>query len=248
MKSFKIILDIFLSLRTAIWLTAGVLAVLLYGSFVMPRHEEFQALHVVPLFTWMAETPLEVTWWLFAAIGLLCLLTINTLACSIDSLLRKRGARHFLLVISPQVIHAGFLFILLAHLFSSYDSFRGMTYVSEGTQLPLPGGAAIVFERITAEVVPGGYIADWSAEVATFDERGNQAGKVVIRPNEPAFFRGLGVYIKTVQPGASMTALIEVSRDAGAVYALVGGVMSLAGMITLLLLRIRHEDASRDIS
>jgi cytochrome c biogenesis protein ResB len=244
MAFLKGIMAFFLSLRTAIWLTLAVLAVLFYGSFVMPRHEEFKALHTVPLFPWLAETPLSITWWLFAAIGLLGLLAINTIACSLDSLVRKRGARNFLLIIAPQVIHAGFLFILLAHVLSSYDSFRGMTQVQEGTRLPLPDGTGIAFERINAAVSPDGYITDFSADVALFDAQGRPAGRTTMAPNDPAFFGGVGIYIKTVQPGpVTASALIEVSRDAGAAWALAGGIMSVAGMIILLLLKIRHEDA-----
>ena len=246
MKILKGLLDMLLSLRTTIWLTVMVLAVLLYGSFVMPSHEEFQALHTMPLFPWMQEMPLPITWWLYAAIGLLCLLTANTLACSIESLVRKRGARQFLLVIAPQVIHAGFLFILLAHVFSSYDSFRGIAQVAEGTQLPLPNGTSISFDRINTVISSGGYITEYSVEASLFDEQGRTAGRSQIQPNSPAFFRGFGIYVKTVQPGPVNAALIEVSRDAGAPWALAGGVLFLAGMTTLLLLKIRHEESAEN--
>jgi hypothetical protein len=37
-------------------------------------------------------------------------------------------------------------------------------------------------------------------------------------------------------------ALIEVSREPGAIWALVGGLFFLAGMITLLILKIKKEE------
>ncbi len=244
MAILKGILGFFLSLRTTIWLTLLLLALLLYGSVIMPLNEEFQALHTVPLFPWLEESPPAITWWLFAAIAVLSLLTANTIFCSLESLIKKRGSRQFLLVVSPQVIHIGFLFILLAHLFSSYDSFRGMTYVGEGTRLSLPNNTSILFERINTGISPSGYLIDWSAEITRLDEQGKPAGRSVIGPNAPAFFKGFGIYIKTVQPGPLTTALIEVSRDPGAVWALAGGVLFLAGMITLLIVKIRREDAA----
>ncbi|MDA8078952.1 MAG: hypothetical protein M0Z79_08445 [Nitrospiraceae bacterium] len=244
MTFLKGMLSFLLSLRTSIRLMLLLLALLFYGSFIMPLNEEFQALHTVPLFPWLAESPIAITWWLLAAIAVLSLLTANTLLCSLESLIKKRGSRQFFLVVSPQVIHLGFLFILLAHLFSSYDSFRGMTYVAEGTRLPLPNSTSILFERINAAISPSGYITDWSAEITRFDELGQPAGRSVISPNNPAFFKGFGIYIKTVRPGPFTTALIEVGRDPGAVWALAGGILFLTGMITLLIVKIRREDAA----
>jgi hypothetical protein len=234
----------FFSLRTAIWLLIALLLLLLFGSILMPLKEEFQSMSALPLFQWMTGNSLRITWWLWAAVFVLSLLTANTLLCSIESVLKKRGARNWLLVISPQVIHIGFLFILLAHLLSSYGSFKGMAYVGEGTVLQLPNGLNALFREIKADVDPAGYIEDWSAEVSYY--RGNrQVASSVIRPNEPSFEEGLGVYVKTVRMAPFPAALIEVSREPGAPWALAGGILFIAGMATLLILKIRMEEAGK---
>jgi len=240
MPIIKAIGNFFVSLRTAIWLSSGLLILFFFGAVIMPMREEFQALHTTPLFTWLSVSSAAVTWWLYGSILLISLLAVNTLVCSVESLLRKRSARSWLLTISPQVIHIGFLFILLAHLFSSYDSLQGMTMVSEGTALPLPDGITAVFDRINADVDASGYISDWSAEVRYFrDETFLSRGS--LRPNAPSFYGGYGLYIKTVRYEQFPMALIQISRDPGAPWALVGGVLFLAGTVTLLLLKIRHE-------
>lgn len=63
MPGIKKILSFFVSLRTAIWLLIALICLLLYGSVIMPVHEEFLALHTVALFDWMREMPVSLTWW-----------------------------------------------------------------------------------------------------------------------------------------------------------------------------------------
>jgi cytochrome c biogenesis protein ResB len=233
----------FASLRTTLWLLSGLVFMLLYGSIIMPSREEFQALHSTPLFEWLSESPPGITWWLFGSIFILSFLTANTLVCSLDSLIRKKGTKNWLLTISPQVIHIGFLFILLAHLLSSYDSFQGMAYASRGMSLQLPNGVVALFDDIRADIDPAGFINDWSADVRYFRD-GRELAKDSLRPNSPSFFEGMGLYIKTVRFEPFPIALIQVSRDPGAPWALTGGVLFLIGMITLLLLKIRREEAA----
>jgi hypothetical protein len=187
----------------------------------------------------MTDNSLSVVWWLWAAIGILSLLTANTLFCSLESVIKKRGARNMLLVLSPQVIHIGFLFVLLAHLLSSYGSFRETGFVAKGTVIPLPDGGSVLFEAIHAEADPSGYISDWSAEISYLRE-GTRFKRDVIKPNSPSFHGGSGIYIKTVRFEPFPVALIEVSRDPGALWALIGGLLFLAGMVTLLSLKIKR--------
>ncbi len=183
-----------------------------------------------------------ITWWLWSAIGVISLLTANTLLCSIESVVKKRSARQWMLVISPQVAHIGFLFILLAHLLSAYSSFRGTAVVYENSGLRLPNGSEVVFRKIDADMDPMGYIKDWSVAVEYF-ERGRSLGGDRIRPNNPSFREGFGIYIKDVQLQPYPAAMVEVSREPGAVWALIGGLLFMAGMIMLLLFKIKKEDA-----
>ena len=207
----------------------------------MPLKDEFLMLHTTPLFQWLLENPLTITWWIWGAIVVVSLLTVNTLLCSIDSLVKRRSARHWLLVIAPQIIHIGFLFILLAHLLSSYGSFKGTTFVFSGTMLKLPNGLDVVFDDIHIDTDQSGYISDWSARIRYFKD-GRHLTSDVILPNDPSFQDGLGIYIKTVRMKPFPAALIEVSREPGAFCALVGSICFLVGMITLLILKIKKEE------
>ncbi len=234
-------LTFLISLRTAVWLTVTLICLLLYGSFVMPAHDEFLALHTVALFDWMREMPVSITWWLWASVTILFLLATNTLVCSVESVIRKRGARQWLLIMSPQIMHMGFLFILLAHLLSAYGSARGITYAYNGTVLQLQNNLEVRFNQVNAAVDAAGYVLDWSADIEYFRE-GRALSADKIRPNSPSFRDGIGIYIKTVKAMPFPVAMIEVSKEPGAPWALAGGVMFIAGMVTLLALKIAREE------
>ena len=237
------ILKFFLSLRTAIWLFMALLCLLFYGAVVMPANEEFQALHAVPLFQWLNKSPPGITWWLWAAIGVLSLLTANTVLCSIESVVKKKSSRHWMLIISPQVAHIGFLFILLAHLVSGYGSFKGTAVVYENSGIRLPNGNEVLFRKIDVDMDPMGYMKDWSADVEYFNH-GVSMGSDRIRPNSPSFRDGLGIFIKDIRFQPYPVAMIEVSREPGAVWALIGGILFMAGMMTLLFHKIKKEEVT----
>jgi hypothetical protein len=206
----------------------------------MPVREEFLMLHTMPLFEWLLETPLAITWWLWGAMLVASLLAATTLLCSIESIIKKRSAQQWFLFMAPQIIHAGFLLLLLAHLMSSYGSFKAATFVAHGTVLRLPNGLDVIFDDIYIDRDKSGTISGWSANIRYFRE-GRQVTGDVIEPNNPSFQGGLGIYIKTVQMGLFPAALVEVSREPGAIWALAGGVCFLGGMIILLLVKIRRE-------
>lgn len=235
-------LDILLSLKTTIVLTLCLLFLLLYGSFIMPVYPEFQALNSMPLLSWMSSNDPAITWWLWGSLGVLSLLSANTVFCSVESLLRKRRYRHWLLITSPQVIHIGFLFILLAHLYSSVASFKAAGYVAKGSVVQLPNGLAVKFNEINAAPDPSGYIADWSAHIE-YLFNGQEVALDTIGPNSPSFHDGLGIYIKTVQLNPSPIALIEVSREPGAIWALIGGIFFLAGTLSLLGFKMKRRES-----
>lgn len=243
MNILKKILAFFLSLRTAIWVLVALLVFLLLGSFIMPRSAEFQSINDRPLFSWLRESSPGATWWLWGSIALLALLTANTLLCSAESLLRKKQARQWLLIISPQVIHIGFLFILLAHLISSAGSFRGLALAGEGSAFMLPTKSdeiALRVRGISFELGPRGYMTDWGADIEYLS--GDRVIKEArLAPNRPSFYAGLGIYLKEVRPYPVKACLLEVSREPGGVWAFAGAMLFVMGTATLVILKIRGE-------
>jgi hypothetical protein len=236
----KKILAPFLSLRTAIWLLLIQLLLLLYGAFAMPAQEEFEAINSAALFSWLEKTPPAVTWWLWASVLVLALLALNTLACSIESVMRKRRGRQWLMVVSPQVIHLGFMFMLLAHLLSSAWAAKGVVGASEGMVIALPGEVELKVGAIDMKLSPNGFPLDWRADVE-FYSGGKKAKEDFLAPNRPSFYGGFGVYLKNVRLFPVRAALIEVNREPGAVWALVGGVLFTVGTVLLVGLKVMRE-------
>ncbi len=229
-----------LSLRTAVVLLCTLILLLLAGAFIMPVREEFQKIHETPMLIWLKAQPLGITWWLWGALIILALLTANTFFCSVESVIRKRKGTQWLLLISPQVIHIGFLFILLAHLFSSLGGYKSYAGAREGTYLDIDNTTALQVRNIQISLTPDGYIADWAVDVAYV-----AAGKVLqqdrLLPNKPSIFRGTGIYARDFRVYPEKAVLLEISREPGARWALIGGILFMAGTITLLLMKIKME-------
>lgn len=225
------------SLNLGLWLMLGVVVLLGVGSF-SGGGAESSSINDMPLFYWLKETPIAFSWWLWLTIGLLGVLALNTVLCSIESLRSKYGRARFLTLIAPQVMHAGFLFIVLAHLFSAYGGLKGVMQVNEGGVIGFPDGTRIELGNITAETGPMGMMTGYSADV----RYGTSGGTVIqtISPNHPFFYKGFGVYLKDVQAVPYRIALVEIHREPGAGLALAGALLFTIGNVVLLAVRRRR--------
>jgi len=236
----KKIIVMLTSVTTALWWLALLLAILVAGSTIMLRTGGFESINSAPLFRWMSQTSLTSSWWLYAAIVCLMVLVLNTVFCSVQSLLIKAPARSLMLKISPQVIHAGFLLIMVAHLFSSYDSFHADTVARENQGIRLTDRAVARISGIAVSTSRSGFPLAMKARVTVLED-GKEVLSEIISPNHPAFYRGLGIYLKNARGYPSPLVLIEVSYDRGAVWALAGGIVFFAGNILLVLMKWRGE-------
>ncbi|RMG73874.1 MAG: cytochrome C biogenesis protein ResB [Nitrospirae bacterium] len=232
----KRVLKILTSLKTTNLLLGLLILLFTGGAFVMPRSASFQRLHQMSLFEWLKEAPISSSWWLLASIGVLLVLALNTLFCSVDSLLKKPKGRNFLLYISPQIIHLGFCFILFAHLLSSAWAYHLFGLFNEGTSTRLPDGTVMVLERIEYRL-QSGYITSMKALLRV---KGKEERSFYLEPNHPALVSGYGVYLKQIGINPFPRALIEVSYEPGAVWALIGGILFALGTVTLILLKLKR--------
>lgn len=222
------------SLNLGIWLTCGVLLLLGIGSF-SGGGAESSSINNMPLFAWLLETPVLTSWWLWLTIALLALLVLSTVVCSIESLRNKYGRTNFFTLIAPQVMHLGFLFIVLAHLFSAYGGFKQVMQVYEGSAIGFPDGERVQVATITASAGPMGMMTDFGAELR-YGASGNEKSQT-IRPNEPLFHKGVGIYIKDVEMYPERTALVEIHREPGAGIAVAGALLFTLGNVVLLAMR-----------
>jgi len=195
------------------------------GSFA-PGSSEQAGLNEVPLFMWLRLAPLALSWWLWLAVALMALLCLNALCCSIEAL-RKKGRS-----ITPHLMHAGFLLIVVAHLFSASGGWKDQLQIGEGGIVGLPDGSRVKVENITGEVGPYGMLTAYRAQLRTED------GKVsTVRPNHPWFHNGFGLYLKQAALQPMPVAVMEIHREPGALPALLGALLFTAGNLLLIWLR-----------
>jgi len=231
--------DILGSLNVGLWLIAGVTLLLGIGSFVTGA-EEIVRLNNMSLFAWLTTAPGARCWWLWLSLVLLALLALNTVLCSVASLRQKKGQAGLFLRLAPQVMHAGFLLIVLAHLISAVGGFKQVMQVGEWSRIGFPGGAVVRIERLDAEVAAQGYVTNFSAAITTSDGRHG-----VIRPNEPFFWQGVGIYLKQVEVYPMKFGILEIHREPGAGWAFPGAILFTLGNIVLMTRR-RQDRVSSD--
>lgn len=232
--------NLFFSLKTTVWTLIGLVIFFFIGSYMMPMHREvFSSMNDSLLFDWVESVALRnlwQTWWFFAALAGLILLTINTIVCSLQAIRGKWSRAGLLLRISPQIIHLGFLFILLAHLLGSGWGYKLSGMMPEGGFARLPEDRALALQNIVVQTDPAGYMQGWSADVS-FYENNKVVKRGTLGPNKPLFYKGVGVYLKSLNFERGPAALLMINKDPGAIWALIGGVLFMLGSITLLALK-----------
>ncbi len=238
---FKYIIRFFLSLNTTLWLLGFLLIVFFAGAFIMPGSQEFQHLHSVPLFEWLNEQPLKIIWWLWGVIGILSLLALNTLFCSIESIIKKKKVTQWLLLISPQVIHIGFFFMLLAHLYSALGASQQLVVAREGSLLKLSDNdTSLEVRDININMDSRGYITEWEIDIEYLSDE-TKFHRDTIRPNKPSLYAGLNVNVKDLRAFPQKAVLLRISREPGAIWALIGSILFITGIAILIILKIRVE-------
>jgi hypothetical protein len=95
-------------------------------------------------------------------------------------------------------------------------------------------------KSIDLRLSPEGFPLDWRADLEFYSE-GEKVKEDYLAPNRPSFYKGFGVYLKNVRPLPVKAALIEVNREPGALWALVGGVLFTVGTVLLVGLKIARE-------
>ena len=128
-----------ISIELCLGLLALVCVAMAAGSLLL-RGDYAAAINTVPLLVWLREVPVRASWWLWLTVVLLALLVLNTILCSSETLWSRWGRAGWLALFAPQMIHIGFLLIVLTHLLSAYGGSMQQMVVAEGVVAQLPDG------------------------------------------------------------------------------------------------------------
>jgi cytochrome c biogenesis protein ResB len=238
--TLKNIWRVCVSIELCLGLLALICIFMAAGSFLLTG-DYAAAINSMPLLVWLREVPVGVSWWLWLTVILLALLVLNTILCSSDTLWSRWGRAGWPSLFAPQLIHVGFLLMVLAHLISAYGGYMQQIVVSEGMVAQLPDGKQFGVAGIAVDMTPMGMPTSFSSELVP--NLNNPAERTTISPNHPWFFGGYGVYIKQVEGGLSNRALFEIHREPGAGMALAGALVFTMGNVLLVYLRSRSKES-----
>jgi hypothetical protein len=236
----KMIWRFCVSIELCLGLLALVCVFMGAGSFLL-KGDYAAAINAMPLLVWLRDVPLGASWWLWLTVILLALLVLNTILCSWDTLRLRWGRAGWISLFAPQLIHAGFLLMVLAHLQSAYGGYMEQVVVAEGMVAQLPDGKQFGVARIGVVISPMGMPTGFSSELVT--NLNNPAERFTISPNHPWFSGGYGVYIKQAEGFPSRRALLEIHREPGAGMALAGAIIFTIGNVLIVWLRSRSKDS-----
>ncbi len=228
-----------ISLELSLGLLALVCTCMAAGSFSLSG-EYAAAINGMPLLAWLREVPLSVSWWLWVTLVLLALLALNTVLCSSETLWSRWGKGGIAPLLAPQLIHAGFLLIVLAHLLSAMGSSLHAVEVGEMSLAALPDGSRFGVVSISVTTTPEGMPLGFSSQLVP--DLNRPAERVVISPNHPWFSYGFGVYIKQADAYPFKRALLEVHHEPGAAMALAGALLFTVGNVLLVWIRSRRPE------
>lgn len=228
-----------ISIELCLGLLALVCVFMAVGSFSL-KGDYAAAINAVPLLVWLREVPAGVSWWLWLTVLLLALLVLNTILCSSETLRVRWGRAGLMPLLAPQLIHAGFLLIVLAHLQSAYGGYHQQLEVVEGMLAQLPDGRQFGIAGLAVDMSPTGTPTGFSSELVT--DLSNPAERFTVSPNHPWFSGGYGVYIKQAEEYPHKRALLEIHREPGAGAALAGALVFTVGNVLLVFLRSRSKE------
>ena len=236
----KGIAKFFLSLRTASLLFLSLFSLCLIGSLSLPKNLAFfSGIDDTPLFGWLSGAgDISLTWWIYGMIFLLAALAASTIFCTAEALLKRMNRQALAGKLSPQVMHIGVLLIMLGHLLTASMGFKTDISIKKGGEAALPGGAKVYLEDVSVLTDQSGYDTDWIAKLTWIKDGKRLEGKV-LRPASPLYFGRIGLYIKSASIDPYPSALIRVADDPGALWALVGGFLLVAGGLGFIYGRYR---------
>ena len=99
----------------------------LIGSFYIPQNlAVFSGINDMPLLKWLSmnNDSLDKLFWIYILTGLMILLWISSLICSLDAIIKRTAWKGLIRVLSPQVLHLSIIFVLLGHGISAMTGYK----------------------------------------------------------------------------------------------------------------------------
>lgn len=217
-------LKFFLSLKTYLWVTGIGMGIFIIGSFYIPKNLAiFSGINDMPLIKWLSlnNSVFDKLLWIYVLVGIMLLLWICTLICSLDAIIKRTTRKSLIRVLSPQILHIGILLVILGH---------GVSAVT-GYKYDLPMNVADSYEAKGFDVKinemeffknPGENSTRWRAQLEI-------DGTVhMLEVGKPVFYNKVGFFAKSAQQ-KKQKAIIGLINDPGVVWEILGAIVFVIG-------------------
>ncbi len=246
----KKLIDIAGSINLTLWLTALMVADLVWGYFSMNGHENlFRPLNEMGLSLWLATYGASYYWrtlWFAALLALLFLFCLNMFVCTTRRvfIIWQKGAKNrvrFILKFSVHIMHYGVIILLSGFLWGylASETWPNVVAVPEMDTRLAGTSLNMRLKSITIKKYKGKRLAYMKGKpmeawaIVCLDD-GVKTGERKIGINSPFFFRGMSFHLKNFGPKSSMHkgkfVSMTVKKDPGLFLYFSGTIMILTGL------------------
>ena len=229
-------LKFFISIKTYLWVTGLSIGVFLAGSLYIPGNlAVFSGINDSPLLKWLSlnNDHLIKLYWIYILAGLMLLLSIITLICSLDAIIKRTTWKGLIKVLSPQVLHIAIILVLLGHGVSTLSGYKQDVPMKMNETIEMKGFDLKV-NNMEFFKNPGENSTRWRVYL----EINNDLR--VIELGKPAFYNGVGFFAKSAQQ-KKMKAIIGLIYDPGVLWEIIGAVAFIIGAFGVFYVKLGEK-------
>lgn len=224
------------SIKTSLIIFILSIVTFITGSIYIPRNLRlFSDINEIPLFKWLSWNfnSIEKTFWIYLAVGLMAMLSLNLVVCLFDDILKRLLPGTIVQRLSSHFFHIGVLVVLVGHLVSGLSGFKKDISAKVGEEFFIES-LRIRIDSVDFVEVKGEDQARWRISLSIYDR--DVVKKVVSEPARPVFYK-FGIYAKSAEPDGRV--IIGIVKDPGVVWELTGAIVCVIGTTGLFLTRFR---------
>lgn len=217
-------LKFFLSLKTYLWVSGLGMAIFLIGSFYIPQNLAiFSGINDSPLINWLSlnKNVLDKLFWIYVLIGIILLLWISTLICSLDAIIKRTTRKSLIRVLSPQVLHLGIILVILGHGVSAITGYKHDVPMNSVDSYEAKGFNMKINDMDFFKN-PGENSTRWRVHLEIDDNIHT------LEVGRPAFYNNVGFFAKSAQQ-KKKTVIIGLIYDPGVIWEIIGAFVFVIG-------------------
>ena len=200
------------------------MGIFLIGSFYIPKNLAiFSGINDMPLINWLSlnNNVLDKLLWIYVLIGIMLLVWISTIICSLDAIIKRTTRKSLIRVLSPQILHIGVFLVILGHGISALSGYKHDVSMTALDSYEVKG-FNMKINNMDFYKKPGENSTRWRV----FLEIDNK--KHTLEVGKPAFYKNVGFFVKSAREKKQL-AIIGLIYDPGVVWEIIGAVVFVIG-------------------